>query len=201
MASAGCEFKVIQPKIAEIFCVHFSLAELTILNAARKARAVAIKNPADVILAADTLIALEGELIGKPRDLQQARQILQKLSGRVHDVCTGVCLISPNGRPVAFAEFSRVTFRRLSENLIAKYFRKVNPLDKAGAYAAQSESDEIIASVEGSFTNVIGLPMERLSRYLKQIGGQVTASRLRSSAAPARHAPVRVSKRDTKTKR
>jgi septum formation protein len=124
-----------------------------------------------VVLAADTLVALEGEIIGKPRHFTEAREILRRLSDREHDVCTGVFIVAgPHRKFASFAEISRVRFRKLNDQAIDDYLRKVNPLDKAGAYAAQGRGGEIIASVEGSFTNVVGLPMEATMAALAQFG-------------------------------
>lgn len=167
LAEADYEFEVIVPAIRELALSHLSLRELTIANATRKAMAVARIHPGRVVLAADTLVAMEGEIIGKPRDLNHARMILRRLSGRTHDVCTAVCIVSPGGR-VSFAEISQVRFRKLTESAITKYFKVVNPIDKAGAYAAQGAGGSIIAAVKGSVTNVIGLPMERTKQALAQ---------------------------------
>src|SRR5438309_560672 len=145
------------PSVNEVSIAHLSLRELTIANATRKGLAVSHVHPHRIVLAADTLVALEGEIIGKPRDLNHAGVILRRLSGRTHDVCTGVCIVGPQ-KKISFAEISQVRFRRLNESDIANYFRVVNPIDKAGAYAAQAAGRSIIASIEGSFTNVIGLP-------------------------------------------
>ena len=158
-------------EIEEIASPHLSLRELTIANASRKARAIARQRMDAVVLAADTLVALEGEIIGKPRHLEEARQTLRRLSDRAHDVCTGVFIIAgPQRKFLSFAEISRVPFRKLNERSINNYLRKVNPLDKAGAYGAQGASGEIIASIEGSFTNVVGLPMEVTIEALARFG-------------------------------
>ena len=201
LAEAGYEFEVIAPAVSETASAHLSLRELTIANATRKGLAVCRLHPRRIVLAADTLVALEGEVIGKPRDLTHARVILQRLSGRTHDVCTGVCIVDPQ-RKISFTEISRVRFHKLSENDIANYLRVVNPIDKAGAYAAQAAGRSIIASVEGSFTNVIGLPMERTTPVLAQFGLRpVNVSRPRlPTGCPAR-APARVSTPGTKTRR
>ena len=201
LAKAGYEFEVIVPDVSETASTHLSLRELTIANATRKGLVVSRLHPRRIVLAADTLAALEGEVIGKPRDLTHARAILRRLSGRTHDVCTGVCIVDPQ-RKLSFAEISRVRFHKLSENDIANYLRVVNPIDKAGAYAAQVAGRTIIASVEGSFTNVIGLPMERTIPFLAQFGLRpVNASRPRLPASRQAQAPARVSIPGTKTKR
>jgi septum formation protein len=201
LAEAGYEFEVIAPGVSEVVAAHLSLRELTIANATRKGLAVARVHPHRIVLAADTLVALEGEIIGKPRDLNHARVMLRRLSGQTHDVCTGVCIVSPQ-KKISFAEMSQVRFRKLNESAITNYFGVVNPIDKAGAYAAQGAGRSIIASVEGSFTNVIGLPMERTTEVLAQFGFQpVNLSRPQLPAELSQPGPARVSRLDTKTKR
>lgn len=201
LAEAGYEFEVVAPAVSEVAVPHLSLCELTIANATRKALAVSSIHLNRIVLAADTLVALQGEVIGKPRDLNHARVILRRLSGRMHSVCTGVCIIGPP-KKISFAEISEVRFRELSESAIANYFRVVNPMDKAGAYAAQGTGQSIIESVEGSFTNVIGLPMERMTEVLAKFGLQpAKASRPRLPARWPPQARARVSIPGTKTKR
>jgi septum formation protein len=201
LAAAGYEFEVIAPAVSEVAVSYLSLRELTIANAARKGLAVSHVYPHRVVLAADTLVALEGKVIGKPRDLNQARVILRRLSGRVHEVCTAVFIVGPQ-KKISFAEIATVRFRKLSERGITNYFGLVNPIDKAGAYAAQGAGRSIIASVEGSFTNVIGLPMERTTEVLAQFGLRpINASRPQLPAASSQLAPAHVSTPGTKTKR
>jgi len=201
LAEAGYEFEVIIPAVSEIASAHLSLRELTIANATRKGLAVSHLHPNRIVLAADTLVALEGEVIGKPRDLNHARVILRRLSGRTHHVCTGVCIVDPQ-RKISFAEISQVRFHKLNESYIANHFRVINPIDKAGAYAAQAAGRSIIASIEGSFTNVIGLPMERTTEFLAQVGLRpVNVSRPQLPASWPPPGPARVSRLGTKTKR
>ena len=146
-------------------------------NAMRKGVSVARTYPDKIVLAADTLIALDDEIIGKPADLEEAAQILRRLSGRTHEVCSAVfiCRLS-SGTSTTFHEISRVRFRRLSGAAIANYFAKVNPLDKAGAYAAQGSGTEIITKIDGSYTNVVGLPMGKTVAALAKFGIQPKVS-------------------------
>jgi septum formation protein len=169
--TVGFSFKTVSADVAEKLDDDLTLCELTLFNARRKAAAVARLHPEAVVLAADTLVALEGEVIGKPRDLNHAAQILRRLSGRVHEVCSAVVIsqLTPP-RSTSFHEISHVRFHRLSKDKIDNYFAKINPLDKAGAYAAQGFGSEIIAGIQGSFTNVVGLPMEKTVRALKNFG-------------------------------
>ncbi len=171
LAEAGFEFETVSPRVAEKFDVDLTLRELTMWNAIRKGVPVARAYLDKVVLAADTLVALDDEIIGKPANLEQAAQILRRLSGRTHEVCSAVFICRfAAGPPAIFHESSRVRFRRLSSATIKNYFANVNPLDKAGAYAAQGRGAEIIAKIEGSYTNVVGLPMEKTVAALARFG-------------------------------
>jgi septum formation protein len=173
LSKAGFEFESVSPGVAEKFDVDLTLRELTMWNAIRKGTSVGREHPDRIVLAADTLIALDGKIIGKPADLEEAAQILRRLSGRTHEVCSAVfiCRLAA-ARSATFHEVSCVRFRRLSNATIEHYLAKVDPLDKAGAYAAQGCGAEIIAKIEGSYTNVIGLPMEKTVVALAQFGIQ-----------------------------
>jgi septum formation protein len=170
LARAGYEFEVLSAQVTEHTQPHLSVRELTTGNATRKALAIARKRTDAIVLAADTLVSLDGEIIGKPATIEQARRILRRLSGRVHEVCTSVFILGPNGRFVSFAEISRVEFHRLTKNEIDTYIRKIDPLDKAGAYAAQDGGAQVIRSIAGSHTNVVGLPMEKTTLALRAFG-------------------------------
>jgi septum formation protein len=173
LAEAGFDFETVSPRIEERFDVDLTLRELTMWNAIRKGTSVARMRPDRVVLAADTLIALEDKVIGKPADLSEAAQILRRLSGQTHEVCSAVFIYRfAAGQAATFHEFSSVRFRRLTEAKIDKYLAKVDPLDKAGAYAAQGCGAEIIAKIDGSYTNVVGLPMEKTVVALAQFGIQ-----------------------------
>jgi septum formation protein len=171
LADAGYEFEVIVPPVEEISHGWFTIRELTICNATRKALGVAQTSPSAVVLGADTLVGLGDEVLGKPADLKEAAQILRRLSGRAHEVWTAVCLYhSASGKWQSFHVVSRVEFRELTDRAIQNYFKKVNPLDKAGAYAAQGHGKEIIRRIEGSYSNVVGLPMEETLPALAAFG-------------------------------
>ena len=162
------EFKIVPSDATEIFDGQLSPRELCQLNAHRKARAVAKKIPDALVLGADTLVFLEREIFGKPRDLDEAKQMLAKLQGRTHQVVTGVSLIHLRAhRERIFAVATDVTFRPLSAGQISGYLSKINPLDKAGAYAVQEHGDAIISEISGSYSNVVGLPLEKLQEELK----------------------------------
>jgi len=171
LAAAGFEFESTSPRVSEGLDVDLTLRELTAFNAIRKGMSVARLRPDAVVLAADTLVALDDEIIGKPADLDRAAKILRRLSGRVHEVCSAVCICHlASIRSTSFHEISRVRFHRLNREKIDNYLAQVNPLDKAGAYAAQGGGATIIARIEGSFSNVVGLPMEKTVAALAAFG-------------------------------
>ncbi len=167
MHEAGYDFEVIVPEVEEAHDENLTCEVLTTENARWKALAVALAVPEALVIAADTLVYLDQKPIGKPKDLDEARDMLRRLSGRTHQVCTGVALAHAAASEVSvFAVVSQVTFKPLTDEIIAEYHRRIQPLDKAGGYAIQDESAMIIAGIEGSWSNVKGLPMERLIEEL-----------------------------------
>lgn len=170
LLEAGYNFEVIVPDVEEAHDESLSCENLTIENARRKAIAVARVRPDAVVIGADTLVYLDHIPIAKPRDMEDAAGMLRRLSGRSHEVCTGVAIASAGGAELlTFHVISDVTFKTLTEEVIRDYHSLIAPLDKAGAYAIQDESAMIIDSVQGSWTNVKGLPMERLAIELELI--------------------------------
>lgn len=173
LTEAGVEFDVLSPEVLESESPALSIRELTTLNATRKALAVARARPGSVVLAADTLVALDGHVIGKPADMDEAFAIVRRLSGREHQVCTSVFICGPEPHHThSFYVISHVQFRTLAHAEIAAYLAKINPLDKAGAYAAQGHGREIIERIRGSYTNVVGLPIEETLAALSRFGLQ-----------------------------
>jgi len=162
------EFKVLPADAMEVAHEHLSPLELCQLNAHHKARAVAKKIPDDLVLGADTLVFLEREIFGKPQNLVEAKQMLAKLQGRTHQVVTGVSLIHLRvPRERLFAVSTDVTFLPLTPGQINDYLGKMNPLDKAGAYAIQEHGEMIVSEISGSYSNIVGLPLEQLQVELK----------------------------------
>lgn len=163
------DFHVIPSDAPEIHHDQLTAAEVSQINAYRKARAVAKKFQDALVLGADTLVCLETRLFGKPADLEAAYRMLEQLSGRTHQVVTAICLLHLRGRRQRiFAETTAVTFRPLDAALIQRYLARINPLDKAGAYAIQEDGDLLVEQISGSYSNVIGLPVERLRQELEQ---------------------------------
>jgi septum formation protein len=167
----GLLFRVIRPNGVVEVTAGVAPDVLVMQNAQRKARAVAGQHRESVVIGADTEVVLDGVVFGKPRDLNEAETMLAKLAGRRHDVLTGVCVIHRVfNTEITFAERSGVWMRAVTREQIRDYFTKVNPLDKAGAYGAQEHGDLIIERIEGSFCNVMGLPVERLQATFEKLG-------------------------------
>ena len=163
------QFQIIPGQAEEIQPEHLSPHEICQLNACRKARATASACPEALVLGADTLVCLGRELFGKPRDLLHAEQMLAQLAGRTHEVVTGVCLMHQRAQRLKlFAVTTIVKFRPLNSAEIRDYLAAINPLDKAGAYAIQEHGAMIIEEIAGSFSNVVGLPLERLEEEFDQ---------------------------------
>ena len=162
------DFHVIPSVATEVFDEHLSPLELCQLNAHRKARVIAKKHPDALVLGADTLVFLANEIMGKPADVAEARRMLGRLQGRRHQVVTGVSLIHLRAlRERTFAASTDVTFRPLTADQINGYLSKMNPLDKAGGYAIQEQGDAIVSEISGSFSNVVGLPLEMLKEEIR----------------------------------
>jgi septum formation protein len=165
----GLRFSVVRPNGVEELLAGAAPDVLAAQNAQLKARAVAGRHSESLVIGADTIVILNGEVFGKPVDLPGAVQMLGRLAGRQHEVITAVCLIHRQ-REVAFHDTTKVWMKPFTPAEIATYFQRVNPLDKAGAYAAQEFGDTIIERIEGSFSNVMGLPVERLRVALIDAG-------------------------------
>jgi septum formation protein len=166
----GREFRVVSPDADEALPEAARPEECAVALAVRKAESVASRFSEGLVIGADTLAAADGKIIGKPDDAEHARQLLRLLSCRPHFVITGICLINAaTGERRTAAESTRVIMRPMSEEQIAAYVATGEPLGKAGAYAIQESGDRYVERVEGSFTNVVGLPMELLERLINEL--------------------------------
>ena len=171
LRDAGYEFEVVSPPVEEVAHDWLTARELTTWNAARKATRVSATETDAVVLAADTLVTIDGEVLGKPGDFAEAFDMLRRLSGRGHEVWTAVRIChAASGKTESFHEISCVHFRALDDETVWAYLAKIDPLDKAGAYAAQGYGREIIERIDGSYTNVVGLPMEKTTSVLRSFG-------------------------------
>jgi septum formation protein len=160
LQQAGIVFEVLPSPAEEIHDPAMKPDHLCELNATLKAAAVAEMHPHAIVIGSDTLVFIDEMPLGKPADLEEAHAMLRRLSGRTHRVCTGVCVIHPGGLQKVFHDITEVTFRPLDEAAIARYFSRVNPLDKAGAYGIQEYGEEIISGIHGTYENVMGLPTQ-----------------------------------------
>lgn len=165
MREAGFEFEIIVTDAQEISEKFMIPWDLTVQNAKIKATPVAQANPNKVVIGADTVVSLDNEIFGKPSDMEEAAKMLARLSGRTHIVTTGVCIFQKEKNENFYIN-TEVTFKTVSDADINKYLEVINPLDKAGAYAAQDHGELIIEKYSGSYTNVVGLPISELKETL-----------------------------------
>lgn len=171
MSEAGMEFTVEPSHIEEVFDPNLTAVENVSKIAVQKAESVARPERSAVVLAADTVVVLDGEVIGKPADAAAARAMLARLAGREHEVVTGIALVSfDRGLAWSDAASSAVRFREIPKEDIAAYVATGEPLDKAGAYAIQGGAGRWIEEYAGSLTNIIGLPMELLQETFERLG-------------------------------
>ena len=169
LCDAGVEFLVEVARIDEVAGGELTARDLCLLNAELKAVEVASRFPHCVVLGADTVVSFEGRIFGKPADLSEARRMLERLCGHIHEVLTGVCLVHKSvGKLCRFVESTRVKFRAQRNVDLDDYLRSIHPLDKAGGYAAQEDHGRMIEHIEGSMSNVIGLPVERVMAALRE---------------------------------
>jgi len=188
---AGLDFSIIPARAAE---EHFpGKPEKTVLyNSRLKVDEVAAGNPNALVIGADTIV-YHGGILGKPANLAEAAGMLRELAGKEHGVFSGISVRTANGEMTA-AAISRVRFLDFDDSVIERYFQRVDPLDKAGAYAIQEHGDMLIACIAGSYSNVIGLPLETLADILDRLGEPNTEEirRLARSLRPPggiRHIP------------
>ncbi len=156
------DFSVIPAKGEEILPDGIAPNEAVILLSRQKAAEIYKEYKNELIIAADTVVAIDGEILGKPADEADAARMLSLLSGKSHSVFTGVCVIRSDGSEVCFAEETKVEFRSLSGQEISAYIATGEPMDKAGAYGIQDRGALLVRRIEGDYYNVMGLPVCRL---------------------------------------
>jgi septum formation protein len=161
-------FTVCPSSIAENGVAHLAPEEQAVDLAKRKAQAVASVFTWGLVAGADTIVELDGRIFGKPADADEAREMLRRLSGRTHNVYTGIALLDcPSGRMASDFSCTRVTFRALDEDEIAAYVASGAPMDKAGAYGIQDLSAIFAEKIEGCFYNVMGFPLTKFYLMLR----------------------------------
>lgn len=168
LTDAGIPFVVRVPNVIEERGPGESAGQYVRRLAEQKALAVPI-NPGEVVLAADTTVVVEDQILEKPLDSADAQRMLSMLSGRVHEVLTGICLRA-NSRIIVDSAVTLVRFSELTTQEIAAYVQSGEPMDKAGAYAIQGLASKFIDRVEGCYFNVVGLPVALVYRHLKKLG-------------------------------
>lgn len=175
----GVEYCVVEPRVAEVPRHEETPVEYALRNSREKAHNVAQGGSADVserggcvIVAADTIVVLENRILGKPENEEHARAMLRALSGKPHEVVTGLCVLRVRGASVlrekTQAVRTRVVFKELSADEIDAYIRTREPMDKAGAYAIQGAGGFLVREITGSYTNVVGLPLCELVELLEK---------------------------------
>lgn len=172
LRDAGFSFIVLSSAVDETPFPGESVNDHVHRLAEAKAELVAARavGPA-IVIAADTVVALEGRIFGKPRSSDEARHMLEKLSGRTHSVITGVAVIRlPDAERRTFVESTLVHFVQLGDDEITRYLATEEPHDKAGAYAIQGRAGRYIPRIEGCYFNVVGLPLARLTQALAELG-------------------------------
>ncbi|MGQ9864388.1 MAG: Maf family protein [Bacteroidia bacterium] len=169
LRALGWSFEIRHAPIEETYPPTLRPAEIAMYVALQKALYFLSESEKAIFISADTLVALGDTILSKPQDLHQARHFLHLLSGKTHQVYTGVCILH-QGKAYAFYERTHVTFHKLSEEIIETYLRRSPPLDKAGAYGAQDLIGLVgIKRLRGDFYNVMGLPVQKLYRVWKKL--------------------------------
>lgn len=185
LRSVGLRFDVVPSRVAEEALERGDPRDAAQALAQKKAEAVGSGHPDAWVLAADTIVVLAGEVLGKPLDARDAFTMLQRLSGRSHRVITGICLLRQQlGFRRAESVETRVRFKPLSLAEIGAYVRTAEPYDKAGAYGIQGMGAFMVESVHGSYTNVVGLPLCKTLAWLLEM--QIIAPRDDNLPAPPR---------------
>jgi septum formation protein len=173
LALLGLPFLMVPPACREVLSGGRPPAQEALHQARQKAASLVSRFPDAVILGSDTLINLDGRLIGKPSSLDDARAILQRLRGRSHDVVTAVAILH-QGKTVDAVETAHVTMRDFTDTELDAYLATGDPLDKAGAYAIQGAGRDLVASLDGDYLAVVGLPLRAVAQGLAKQGYPVT---------------------------
>lgn len=160
------DFKIIPSNIEENIPNNININEVSEYLSTKKALSVLEKFPEDTVIGADTIIVFKNKIFGKPKDKDDAREMLQQLSGNTHQVITGVCIASKE-RTISFSSINKVKFYELSDKEIDEYLSIDEYKDKAGSYAIQSKGGLFIKSIDGDYNSIIGLPIAKLNRVLK----------------------------------
>jgi septum formation protein len=169
LRAAGIPFDLLPVDVDETFFPHEKPEQSVARLAEAKSNAGAAMRPGQVVLGADTTVVVQGQALGKPADAEDAARMLRMLSGTTHEVLTGICL-RHGDRLLARVVSTRVRMAEMNESEIAWYISTGEPYDKAGAYAVQGFASRFIQQIEGSYSNVVGLPISNVYQLLKELG-------------------------------
>lgn len=167
MQLAGYDFKIKSADIIEVVPENATPSEVVMSLALQKARAVADENRESIVVGSDTVVALDGKILGKPHSTTEAKEMLRSLSGKTHKVYTGVAIVC-GGETKNFFDETEVEFYPLSDEEIEEYVACGEPMDKAGAYGIQGKGSLLVKGIRGDYFNVMGLPISKLYREMKE---------------------------------
>ncbi len=167
LASCGYDFEVIPSEADESIDEKMTPAETVMELSKRKALSVSEKHPGAVVFGCDTIVVLGNTILGKPRDEENAKNMLRMLSGKTHEVMTGVT-ITDRKKSYTFHEVSEVTFYELSEETIESYVASLEPMDKAGSYGIQGLGCVLVKGIKGDYFSIVGLPIAKTARVLSE---------------------------------
>ena len=169
LENANVKFKIMASSIEELTLDSESPCQMVMRLAFEKGIDIASRQKSDLVISADTIVVLDNTILGKPKDEIEARKMITSLSGRTHQVITGISLINlDNNKKIIDYVISNVKFKKLSEEDINDYIRTRESLDKAGAYGIQGYGDLLVEEIQGDYFNIVGLPISRLSDLLKK---------------------------------
>ncbi len=175
LSMLGLDFQIFTADIDETMDPNLSVEQAVAEVCRKKAEAVGKNHPGELIIAADTIVVLENQILGKPRSAEEACAMLRSLSGRQHTVMTAFCLWQ-DGTADTHVEKTHVRFRSLSDEEIAAYVATGSPMDKAGAYGIQDQAAIFVQALDGDYYNVMGLPLCSLVQMLRKQGVKVLGS-------------------------
>ncbi len=167
----GVSLYIVPPTCKELLSRHLSPSEQTRQLARDKAQSVANQHPHDIVIGSDTVIEIEGKLLGKPENMQEAETMLRHLRGRCHQVHTGVAVIQQTANVcIDFVETARVWIKPFDEKTLKSYLAIGESLGKAGAYSIQGEGAQLVEKIDGDYPTIVGLPLWRTAKILEQLG-------------------------------
>lgn len=166
----GWDFHIEPSNIDESYILGETPEEMALRLAVSKALDVWRRSRENWVIGADTIVVIDGTVLGKPADEEEAKRMIRMLQGRTHTVMTGAAVVRPDGGMLSCVEKTDVTFRSMTEDEAEAYVEQGESMDKAGAYAIQGKGMLLVERVDGCYFNVVGLPLERLSRMLAELG-------------------------------